>query len=224
MRRRWRQRDLAMRARVSQSFIARIERGSAGKARLDTLERIASALDARLVVRLDWQGEAADRLLDADHAALVDQVIGILRAAGWEAIPEVTFAIDGERGSVDILAWHAPTATLLIVEVKTVVPDVQGLLSPFDRKVRRAGALAAPRGWRPAKICALLVIGESRTSRRRIEAHAATFAARFPQPAAEVRRFIARPGDFPALRGLWFLSPRTPATPRHRVVRRTPPS
>jgi transcriptional regulator with XRE-family HTH domain len=219
IRKRWRQVDLAARANVSQSLVARIERGSAGRVRIDTLARVVAALDARMLVRVDWQGEAADRLLDAGHAALVEQVIGILQAAGWDAIPEVTFAIDGERGSVDILAWHPATATVLVVEIKTVVPDVQGLLAPFDRKVRRAEILAAARGWRPAKVAALLVIAESRTSRRRVEAHASTFASRFPHGAIQARRFIQRPGGFPALSGLWFLSPRTQATTRHRIAR-----
>jgi hypothetical protein len=51
----------------------------------------------------------------------------MLRAATWEAVPEATFAIGAERGSVDVLAWHAPTATVLIVEVKSVVPDAQAI-------------------------------------------------------------------------------------------------
>src|SRR5689334_19452262 len=166
IRRGWRQVDLGSRAGVSQSLIARVERGGCGRVRIGTLDRVVAALDARMVIRVDWHGEAVDRLLDAGHAALVEQVIGILREAGWEATPEVTFAIDGERGSVDVLAWHAATATLLIVEVKTVVPDVQGLLAPLDRKARRADALAGIRGWRPARTGVLLVIAESRTSRR----------------------------------------------------------
>jgi transcriptional regulator with XRE-family HTH domain len=221
IRRGWRQADLARHARFSQSLIARIERGGAGRVRVDTLARVVAALDARMALGIDWQDEAADRLLDAAHAGLVEHVISFLRDAGWEAIPEVTFAFDGERGSVDILGWHPATATLLVVEIKTVVPDVQGLLAPFDREMRRGGALAAGRGWRPARLGAMLVIAESRTSRRRVEAHAATFAARFPHGATACRRFIGRPSDFPALRGLWFLSPSTTATNRHRVARRS---
>ena len=216
----WRQLDLAGRVRVSQSLIARVERGGAGRVTVDTLERVAAALDARLVVRVDWQGEAADRLLDADHAALVEEVLSILRGAGWECLPEVTFAAPGERGSIDVLAWHAASATLLVVEVKSVVSDVQGTISTFDRKLRHADSVARAGGWRPARVAALLVIGESRTSRRRVEAHASTFAARFPDRGRTTRRFLARPADTPALRGLWFLSARTRTTIRHRVAKR----
>ena len=222
MRRGWRQLDLAERVGFSQSLIARVERGGAGRLRLDSLERIAGVLEARLTVRLDWHGEAADRLLDAEHAKLVELLLRFLREAGWEVIPEVTFSVGPERGSFDILAWHEPTRTLLVVEVKSVVPDVQAMLATFDRKQRHADGVARARGWRPARIWSLLAIGESRTSRRRVQAHAVTFAARFPDGAVAARRSLrapaAVPTGAPALRALWFLTGRTRATPRQRVV------
>jgi transcriptional regulator with XRE-family HTH domain len=219
IRRSWRQVDLAGRTSVSQSLIARVERGGADGLTIRTLERIVSALGARLIIRVDWNGEAADRLLDADHAAIVEIVIAVLRRAGWEAIPEVSFAINGERGSMDILAWHAATATLLVVEVKSVVPDVQATLHTYDRKVRLAGRIARDRGWRPGRIAQLLVVGESRTARSRVDTHASTFDARFPDRAVHVRRFIADPAGAATLRGLWFLSVRTGAGSRQRVVK-----
>jgi transcriptional regulator with XRE-family HTH domain len=219
-RRGWRQIDLAERVGVSQSLIARIERGGGQRLTVRKLELIAEELGARLTVRVDWNGEAADRLLDRDHAALVDVVLQQLRIAGWEAIPEVTFAIGTERGSIDILAWHESSATLLIIEVKTVIPDVQSVLSVHDRKVRLAGGIARGRGWRPRQIASLLAIRESRTSRRRVDAHGATFDARFPDRTVEVRRFIERPqAATRALRGLWFLSSSTEAGSRLRIVR-----
>jgi transcriptional regulator with XRE-family HTH domain len=224
MRRGWRQLDLANRAKVSQSLIARIERGGAGRLRLDTIDRIAAALDARLVVRVDWQGEGADRLLDLDHANVVEELLAFLGSAGWVALPEVTFNDYGERGSIDILAWHEATATLLVIEVKTVVPDIQGMLATFDRKLRHADAVARARGWRPGRIWSVLAISETRTSRRRVEAHSETFDARFPDRARAVRQALYRPetvaSGSPPVRGLWFLSSRTAAGSRQRVVRR----
>ena len=212
--------DLASRVDVSQSLIARVERAGAGRLTLDTLDSIVRELGARLVVRVDWNGEAADRLLDVDHAALVERVIAHLERHGWEAVPEATFAIFGERGSIDVLAWHAPSATLLVVEVKSVVPDVQATIATFDRKLRLADRIARERGWRPGRIASLLVIGESSTSRRRVSQHAATFDARFPDRGASVRQFIAAPGRAAAtLRGLWFLPIRTGAGSRQRVAR-----
>jgi transcriptional regulator with XRE-family HTH domain len=220
IRRRWRQIDLARRAGVSQSLIARVERGHADRIALATLERIVSALGARLNLRVDWNGEAADRLLDADHAALVDTVISVLRADGWEPVPEVTFAIDGERGSIDILGWHPWTRTLLVVEVKSVVADVQATISVFDRKQRLGARIGRLRGWDAARVAAVLVLAEGTTNRRRIALHAGTFASRFPLGSRAIRRFLHDPGwlDGP-VGGLWFLSPSTGATARRRATR-----
>jgi transcriptional regulator with XRE-family HTH domain len=79
IRRRWRQVDLATRAGFSQALIARVERGGADRLTVAHLEAIAKEVGARLVVWLDWNGEAGDRLLDADHAAIVERVVAILR-------------------------------------------------------------------------------------------------------------------------------------------------
>lgn len=168
------------------------------------------------MIRLDWNGEALDRLLDQDHAAVVEVVVRALRAAGWETVPEATFNVDGERGAVDVLAWHARGSVLLVVEVKSVVPDVQATVATLDRKARLATRVAGARGWRPSAVGTLLVIRDSRTARRRISMHEATFEARFPDRIAAIRRFIADPAGR-SLRGLWFLPTATVASPRHRV-------
>lgn len=34
-------------------------------------------------------------------------------------MPEVSFSIYGQRGVIDILAWHAATRSLLVIELKT---------------------------------------------------------------------------------------------------------
>lgn len=221
-RRGWRQVDLALRAGVSQQLISMLERGHAAGVTVGLLERVAAVLDARLIVRIDWHGEAADRLLDAGHAAIVEAVVAMLHAAGWMVVPEATFAIRGERGSIDVLAWHAGSSTLLVVEVKSVVADVQGALAPFDRKLRLAREIAAERGWRPTRIASLFVIKDDRTARRRVDDHATTFDTRFPDRVAKVRRFVADPARHPTLHGLMFLTATTPDGGRHRVQRRGP--
>lgn len=69
-----------------------------------------------------------------------------LQSAGWEVIPEVTFQVRGERGSIDVLSRHGNGA-MLVIEVKSVVPDIQALLSSLDRKVRLAAEIGRERGW-----------------------------------------------------------------------------
>lgn len=217
IRRRWRQVDLAAAARISRSMVARIEVGSAGSIPAGKLEAAAQALGARTDLRLSWNGEALDRLLDSAHAALVESVVGRLRRAGWEVATEVTFWIRGERGSIDVLAWHAASRNVLVVEVKSVVPDVQGMLSALDRKVRLALEIARDRGWSALTVSKLLVIGDGRTARRRVAAHEQTFLNEFPARAIEVRRAIDQPDARKPLRGLLFLSSAHGVSSRHRV-------
>ncbi len=55
------------------------------------------------------------------------------RLAEWLAQPEVSFAIYGERGVIDILAFHPRSRALLVIELKTGIVDVQALIGTVDR-------------------------------------------------------------------------------------------
>lgn len=214
-RRGWSQARLADRIGLSASAVSRVERGGADRMAVRTLIRIADELGARLVMRLMWQGEELDRLLDKDHARLVEAMVNWLVAAGWSASPEVTFRSGPERGSIDVLAWHATTHTVLVVEVKSVVPDIQAMLSGLDRKARLAPIIARDRGWIPWVVSRLLVLPEDRTARRRVEALTATFDRALPARNVAVRHWIKDPRG--PLAGVVFLSDATQAGPRHRV-------
>jgi transcriptional regulator with XRE-family HTH domain len=217
LRKRLRQDDLAAAAGVSRGAIARIEQGHADKVTVETLERLARPLGARVVCRVIWEGEGLDRLLDANHAAIVEQVVRILGALGWQVATEVSFNNFGERGSIDILTFHPANRVVLVVEVKSVVPDVQATLVTLDRKERLALEIARERGWNAAAVAKLLVIRDDRTARRRIEQHAATFGAAFPDRIARIRAWIRAPEPGRPLSGLWFLSSESQAVARQRV-------
>jgi DNA-binding Xre family transcriptional regulator len=216
LRRHWTQDQLARRASISRSAVARVEQGRGDRATVATLDRIAAALGARVMCRLLWQGEGLDRLLDADHAATVEQVVRVLTLAGWLVATEVSFNVYGERGSIDVLAFHPTSRVLLVVEVKSVVPDVQATLVTLDRKERLAFEIALVRGWQGVAVARLLVIRESRTARRRIEEHAATFGTMFPDRIGRIRSWLKEPDARHPLQGLWFLS-----TGPQEVARRT---
>ena len=160
---------------------------------MTTLRRVSFALDSRVDVRLLWHAEGLDRLLDERHAALVERTIGMLTEVGWAAAAEVSFGIRGERGSVDILAIHEATGSLLVVEVKSVVPDLQAMLVALDRKGRLGREIARERGWSATSVSRLLVLPDDRTARRRVERHAATFRAALPARTVEVRRWLRHP-------------------------------
>jgi transcriptional regulator with XRE-family HTH domain len=219
VRKRLRQEDLAAAAGVSRGVIVRIEQGHADKVTVATLEKAAAPLGARVLCRLSWNGEGLDRLLDADHARIVEQVVRMLQAAGWLVATEVSFNHFGERGSIDAFAFHAESRVVLVVEVKSVVPDVQAMLVTLDRKERLAIGIAAERGWAGVAVARLLVIREDRTARRRVDAHRATFANAFPDRARAIRGWLARPEAGRPIRGPWFLSIESQADARQRVRR-----
>ena len=168
------------------------------------MEALCTALGADLDVRVRWRGEGLDRLLDEGHALLVDRVVAFLRAASWEVAVEATFNDYGDRGSIDVFAWHPTTRHVLVVEVKSTVADAQGTLAPIDRKVRVAAKLARDRGWDALRVSRLLIVGEGPTNRRRVERFQSLFEAALPARGWYVKRWIRGP-DGP-LSGLLFVS------------------
>lgn len=199
---------------MSRSVVWRVERGRADRVTVRTLNRLAAELDARIDARLLWHGEGLDRLLDAGHAALVDAVIEILERDGWACRAEVTFNVRGERGSIDVLAYHAATRSVLVIEVKSVIPDVQGTLATLDRKTRIARDVAKHQGWDVGSVGRLLVVPSDRTTYRRIAAHAAIFGVALPARTWAVRAWLRRPVG--ALSGILFLPHAPRASNRRR--------
>ena len=161
------------------------------------------AIGADLDVRVRWRGEGLDRLLDEAHATIVDRLVTLLKPDGWQTWLEVTFNDYGDRGSIDVFGWHPETRSLLVVEVKSVVPDAQGTLAPLDRKVRVAPKLARERGLDPASVSRLLVVGDTSTNRRRIARFGALFDAALPDRGWAVRRWLSKPSG--SIAGLLFL-------------------
>jgi transcriptional regulator with XRE-family HTH domain len=203
IRRGWRQSDVAGVAGLSRAQYSRVERGEIRGIPFGDIEAACGALGADLEVRVRWHGEGLDRLLDAVHAGLVDHVVRLLTDWGWETAVEVTFNHYRDRGSVDVLGWRADARVLLVVEVKSVVPDAQATISTHDRKVRLADIIGASRGWKPRLVGRLLVLADSSTSRRRVLELAALFGTAYPDRGVTVRRWLRSPAG--ALAGLLFL-------------------
>jgi len=168
------------------------------------LEAIARALDGQLGLDFRWRGEALDRLIDERHAALVDAVVGLFLAAGWEVDVEVSFSIYGERGSIDVFARHAETGLVVVIEVKASIGEVGSTLIGIDRKARLAPRIARERGWRCNGVAKLLVVAESGTTRRRIARHRRAFAASLPAEGRACLAWIRRP-SLPGIAGILFV-------------------
>jgi transcriptional regulator with XRE-family HTH domain len=198
------QEDVAERAGVSRGTVSRLERGIVDFVTVGALRAISGAMSMPSIVTLGWRAPELERLRDRLHASMVEVVVAALSPLGWEVVPEYSFNHFGERGSVDVLAWRAADLTLLIVETKTRLWDLQDMLNSLDRKRRlMPEVVARDRRWRPRAVGVVLVMPEMSTHRHVVERHGATFKAALPQRQVEVRHWLAEPrGD---LRGLWFL-------------------
>jgi DNA-binding XRE family transcriptional regulator len=216
-RRRWRQRDLAVRAGVSQPTISALERGQIDCTPLKTVRTVLDALDASAWLDVSWRGGIIARLLDERHAALVGAVAGSLAGWCWEVVPELSYSEYGERGSIDLVAWHAGSRTLLVVEVKTELVSVEATLRKLDEKVRLGPKIVGERlGWRPAAVARLLVLSSDRTQRRHVERHAPVLDRALPIRGRATRAWLRDPRG--PVAGLWFVSVAQAASTRSNAA------
>ena len=185
---------------------------------------IARALDADLVVSLRWRGGELDRLFDEGHASVLGHVAELLQAYGWITEPEVTYSVYGERGSIDLLAWHAPTRTLLVIEVKTELTSVEATLRKHDEKAgwRREspmnasdGGLCRRRGSWCCRTCRRPAVVSSGMEPSWVPP--ARFAATCCEPGCGLGRWH-RSGR--AVSGLLFVSVAHPMRRRTRAISR----
>ncbi len=191
---------------MSPATVSRIERGRWESLPFGVVARVAGVLDIRLDVLPRWRGGELDRLLNAGHSAMHERVAHLFeQLPGWQAVAEASFSFYGERGAVDVLAWHAARRMLLVVELKTAIVDIQDLLVTVDRKRRLADRIGAEHGWktRGAGTSAWVAVLGNRTNRARLAAHAAVLRAAFPTDGRTVRSWLRDPSH--AVAALSFL-------------------
>ncbi len=222
IRRRLRQADLAVAAGVSRSSVSLAERGHLGGMSVNTIRAIAAALDVRVDLVARWRGGELDRLLNARHSALHEAVARWFRAQmpAWVLRPEVSFSIYGERGIVDVVAWHAPRRALLIVELKTDVVDVNQLIGSVDRKRRLGPRIARDLGWDPASTSSWVIVAPSRTNRRRVAAHRAVLRSAFPTDGRSIRAWLGDPSGRVDALSAWPNASQMSARPDLAPIRR----
>jgi transcriptional regulator with XRE-family HTH domain len=224
VKRRWRQSDLAAAAGTSTATISRIERGHLDSCSWRTLRRVGDALDIRLQIVPRWRAGDLDRLLNARHSALHESVARRLaRRRAWTFIPEVSFSIYGERGVIDLFGWHGSSRTVLVVELKTEVVDVQEVLGTLDRKRRLAPRIAAEHGWRPVTVSAWLIIEDSTTNRRRAAAHRALLRSALPDDGRSIQGWLRTPTGSVACLSFWSDSHLVNARRQSTAARRVRP-
>ena len=155
------------------------------------VERWGVTLGAHVSVDVRVDGERP--MKDARHAQLQDWLAGMLRKHGWSVLVEHSFNHFGDRGRIDVLAFHLIGRVLLVVEVKTRTDDAGDILGRLDVKRRVAPILARQQQWPATSTVPMLLVLEHRTNRRRIADHAAIFAG-FTLRGRAASAWIRRPG------------------------------
>lgn len=201
------QAQLAQRGGVSASLVSLVERGHYDTLSLRSLRAIAAALDIRLDVTARLRTGDIDRLLNAAHARLHEELARLFLALPeWLSAAEVSFAIYGERGVIDVLAFHAPSGSLLVIELKTELVSFEDLLTTMDvrtdsparsppneagrREASAVGSLSPTRHPTDA-----VSVSTERSSSRRFPLTAGPFVPGFAsrsEPSVRSRRGVSR--------------------------------
>jgi len=83
----------------------------------------------------------------------VERVLAELRGHGWLVAAEASFNRYGERGSIDVLAFHPADRVVLVVEVKSVIVADEapepGRARPYERGRQPSGTPRSNRSARP---------------------------------------------------------------------------
>jgi len=168
------------------------------------LERGLVELEAELELSVRWRGGELDRLLDEAHATVSGSLASFLQARGWIVRVETTYAFGRDRGSIDVLALHEGSGSLLVGEVKVDFTSAEATLRRHDEKVRLAREIARERyGWVVRFVSRLLVLPDSTTSRRRVKRHEALLSRAYPGGGRELSAWLRNPSG--PIAGVLFL-------------------
>ena len=206
--------------------MSRIERGHFATLSIASLRAVASELDIRVDVLGRWRAGDLDRLLNAGHSRLHESVARAFRdLPAWATAPEVSFSIFGERGVIDLFAWHPGRRALLVIELKTDIADVNELLGTAGRKRRLATQVAIELGWirpedPPPHVSLWVIVASSRTNRRRLAEHAAMVRSALPVDGRSMSGWLRDPRRAVAALSLWPGSHGGTGRPDRRPVRR----
>ena len=195
-----RQSDCARLASVHRTTWSLLERGHLDSMSLRGIRRCLDALEICLDLTPSWRGADLARLRDASHAAQQAAWKRKLEAWSWQVWVEVSFNHYGERGRVDILAWHPVQRIVLVGEAKTEVDDVQALLGTLDVKCRVVPMIARGLGIITFRaVLPSLFLAEGSTNRDRVRRLSPLFA-RFDLRGRAASQLLRRPaaGQMPA--------------------------
>ena len=201
--------DLQVRTGISRQMIHAIESAQANP----TLNVMAALLDG-LAIDLELLDRGPIALEtssshDTAHAMCSAYVQRRLESAGWEVAREVRIEEGRYIGWIDLLAFHAATGTLLVIEIKTRVDDVGAIERSLDWHARGARQAAAKLGWRPRTVSGWLLALATDEVEDALRRNRTLWAAATPVRAREMAEGVRTPQRLPDGRGLALIDPRS---------------
>jgi transcriptional regulator with XRE-family HTH domain len=185
-----RQADIAERARVSQSFVSRLERGEGTDTSIETWAIVAAAIGEQLAAFLE-RVPGADPPRDIEHLRRQLLVIQLASRGGWSAQPEITIDEGVVRSrAIDVVLLRPLHREAVAVEVWDLVTDVGAAMRSLDGKVATLGRRLANPPW---AVRGLWVMRATHRNRGLVAEFRLVFNARFPASSAEWLRALADP-------------------------------
>jgi hypothetical protein len=104
---------------TSRAIAQDIEAGRIGSLRVDQLRAHFASLGAAVRLTAWWEGAALDRLLDQEHAAVVEALAHELQRRHFRVMTEFSFSEFGERGSIDVFGGLDLRRAVFVGEAKS---------------------------------------------------------------------------------------------------------
>jgi transcriptional regulator with XRE-family HTH domain len=206
----WRQRTLARRAGVSQSWVCAVERGGRPDVSFDSVDRLLVAMGATMLVDVKAPFLSNPRQRDAVHARWSSFVARRLERAGRQVATEVEVGDDRSRGWIDVLACHPGTGLILVIEIKTEMRDLGAIERSLGWYEREAWAAGRRMGWRPQRMLGCLIALATESVDQRVRDNREPLAHGFPIRAKDLGQIIVTGQPLArGLRGLALIDPRS---------------
>ena len=175
-RRRWSQEELATRAYVGRMVIGRAER-AVGQVEIETLERVALALDVPLT--LGFGRDGLQDVADAGHLAIQELILRLGRATGFEGQFELATRPNEPWRSIDVVLGSERRRMVLAIECWNTIGDFGAATRSSRRKAAELQDLAIGR-WGPEGRAGLVwVVRETARNRALVARYPEVFATAF---------------------------------------------
>jgi transcriptional regulator with XRE-family HTH domain len=206
--RRMTQLELAIKVRVRQAWISRIELGHGARVPLQLWVSIGVALDMPLAVSFSKRLGAPHEPIDAGHLAMQEQLLRFARTAGRPASLELHTRPADPRHSIDVCVRDARHRVLIIQEAWNTFGDIGAAIRSTNRKAAEARDLPATiDDGPPYRVATVWVVRPTAANRALVARYPEIFGSAFPGSSRSWARALQAGAAAPDLPGLVWLDP-----------------